>query len=174
MINYELFSFKWQMWFPRIFLTCFLCLLFRATLCLRFGSACLITALTTVTSTKLWKVFFHMLIRNNIFYILIFLSLNWWNMRQYTKVRIQLTDIILLVLSPVCAASGLPKTPGFIEFTNEWLCLGFGGPVCKWSLCFLMNFLSCHISQRIYWRNCVHCWCKYRFSRGAFCSTIWN
>ncbi|CAG5896576.1 unnamed protein product [Menidia menidia] len=34
-------------------------------------------------------------------------------------------------LYKVMKASGLPKTPGFVEFTNEWLCLGFGGSVCK-------------------------------------------
>lgn len=32
---------------------------------------------------------------------------------------------------PFCTGSGLTKAPGFIEFTNEWLCLGVGVAACK-------------------------------------------
>ncbi|KAI3374844.1 hypothetical protein L3Q82_021387 [Scortum barcoo] len=34
-------------------------------------------------------------------------------------------------LHNVIQGSGLTKTPGFMEFTNEWLCLGFGFSACK-------------------------------------------
>ena len=35
------------------------------------------------------------------------------------------------LLFPVYTGSGLNKAPGFVEFTNEWLCLGFGLSACK-------------------------------------------
>uniref|UniRef100_A0A3B5AU99 Uncharacterized protein n=1 Tax=Stegastes partitus TaxID=144197 RepID=A0A3B5AU99_9TELE len=34
-------------------------------------------------------------------------------------------------LRNVIQGSGLTKAPGFIEFTNEWLCLGLGLSACK-------------------------------------------
>uniref|UniRef100_A0A3P9KBX0 Uncharacterized protein n=1 Tax=Oryzias latipes TaxID=8090 RepID=A0A3P9KBX0_ORYLA len=34
-------------------------------------------------------------------------------------------------LYKVLKGSGLTKTPGFMEFSNEWLCLGYGVSVCK-------------------------------------------
>uniref|UniRef100_A0A669CUX6 Uncharacterized protein n=1 Tax=Oreochromis niloticus TaxID=8128 RepID=A0A669CUX6_ORENI len=34
-------------------------------------------------------------------------------------------------LHNVIRGTGLTKAPGFIEFTNEWLCLGFGVSACK-------------------------------------------
>ncbi|CAK6974675.1 hypothetical protein L3Q82_021387 [Scomber scombrus] len=34
-------------------------------------------------------------------------------------------------LHNVIQGSGLTKAPGFAEFTNEWLCLGFGLSACK-------------------------------------------
>uniref|UniRef100_A0AAQ5YQJ1 Uncharacterized protein n=1 Tax=Amphiprion ocellaris TaxID=80972 RepID=A0AAQ5YQJ1_AMPOC len=34
-------------------------------------------------------------------------------------------------LHNVIQGSGLTKAPGFIEFTNEWLCLGVGLSACK-------------------------------------------
>ncbi|KAG8014244.1 hypothetical protein GBF38_016668 [Nibea albiflora] len=34
-------------------------------------------------------------------------------------------------LHNVMQGSGLTKAPGFIEFTNEWLCLGVGLSACK-------------------------------------------
>eukprot|EP00064_Thunnus_orientalis_P014311 superscaffoldBa00002466_g14353 len=34
-------------------------------------------------------------------------------------------------LHNVIEGSGLSKAPGFVEFTNEWLCLGFGLSACK-------------------------------------------
>ncbi|XP_077470504.1 uncharacterized protein LOC144085286 [Stigmatopora argus] len=34
-------------------------------------------------------------------------------------------------LRNVMQGSGLTKAPGFTEFTNEWLCLGFGTSACK-------------------------------------------
>ncbi|KAM3603942.1 uncharacterized protein V6R79_004396 [Siganus canaliculatus] len=34
-------------------------------------------------------------------------------------------------LRNVIQGSGLTTAPGFVEFTNEWLCLGFGLSACK-------------------------------------------
>uniref|UniRef100_A0A4W6BVZ4 Uncharacterized protein n=1 Tax=Lates calcarifer TaxID=8187 RepID=A0A4W6BVZ4_LATCA len=34
-------------------------------------------------------------------------------------------------LRNVIQGSGLSKAPGFVEFTNEWLCLGYGLSACK-------------------------------------------
>ncbi|KAL7385888.1 hypothetical protein ABVT39_001558 [Epinephelus coioides] len=34
-------------------------------------------------------------------------------------------------LRNVIQGSGLTKAPGFVEFTNEWLCLGVGLSACK-------------------------------------------
>uniref|UniRef100_A0A3B4YG02 Immunoglobulin C1-set domain-containing protein n=1 Tax=Seriola lalandi dorsalis TaxID=1841481 RepID=A0A3B4YG02_SERLL len=34
-------------------------------------------------------------------------------------------------LHNIIQGSGLTKAPGFVEFTNEWLCLGFGLSSCK-------------------------------------------
>ncbi|XP_077954804.1 uncharacterized protein LOC144405462 [Gasterosteus aculeatus] len=34
-------------------------------------------------------------------------------------------------LHNVIQGSGLTKAPGFVEFTNEWLCLGVGLSACK-------------------------------------------
>uniref|UniRef100_A0A3B3DCE9 Uncharacterized protein n=1 Tax=Oryzias melastigma TaxID=30732 RepID=A0A3B3DCE9_ORYME len=34
-------------------------------------------------------------------------------------------------LHRVMKGSGLTKSPGFMEFSNEWLCLGYGVSVCK-------------------------------------------
>ncbi|KAM8850881.1 uncharacterized protein AB9W97_021861 [Spinachia spinachia] len=34
-------------------------------------------------------------------------------------------------LHNVIQGSGLAKAPGFVEFTNEWLCLGVGLSACK-------------------------------------------
>ncbi|CAJ1072514.1 hypothetical protein L3Q82_021387 [Xyrichtys novacula] len=34
-------------------------------------------------------------------------------------------------LHNIIEGSGLTKAPGFIEYTNEWLCLGMGSSACK-------------------------------------------
>uniref|UniRef100_A0A671VS22 Uncharacterized protein n=1 Tax=Sparus aurata TaxID=8175 RepID=A0A671VS22_SPAAU len=34
-------------------------------------------------------------------------------------------------LHNVIQGSGLTNAPGFVEFTNEWLCLGYGLSACK-------------------------------------------
>lgn len=80
----------------------------RLPLCLRSRSACLITAQTTATSTESWKVCVHLL------------DLDFW---FHPKAFLP---------SCVFIGSGLTKSPGFMEFSNEWLCLGYGVSVCKW------------------------------------------